>query len=382
MFYKNSDIDFLDLVRKKSLVTPVVVYDDDQLNFTIKKIEKIFSKYDFLMLSYAVKASYSSFFLKKFSSAGMGCDVASRFEYEQIKNNPFRFVTTTAPYYSVEDMKYFTQESILIDLNSLDQIKQFKTLGISDEIGLRVRINFPEWGNQNLGTYGKESRFGVELTQKLLDYISNNKLKVKRLHTHTGQMTPSLLVYKVKYLLEICKHLTDVEIINLGGGLFHLLKDEEQIAEALSKVESIISEFYKDTNRKISIILEPGGAVTVPFGYLLTKVISKQLVDKSEIVTVDSSAWNFLPWNVYHIENLSSKHSSKNELVKVAGCTLFEGDYFGVFDNSIKKHKLSEVKVGDLLVVHASGGYSYTNSRTFNGIGLPGEYVYYNDERR
>ncbi|WP_156009681.1 hypothetical protein [Streptococcus ruminantium] len=205
MFYKDSEIDFATLVQKNELKTPLLVYDEMQLDYTMDRINTIFSKYDFLKLSYAVKASY-------------------RYEYDLVKGYPFEFVTTTAPYYSIEDMNYFTESNILVDFNSLDQIKQFVSIGISKEIGIRARVKFPEWGNQNIGSYGEESRFGLELDQETLDYIFRNNLIIKRLHTHTGQMTPELLVYKVKYLLQFCKHFDSIDTINLGGGLLHLLE--------------------------------------------------------------------------------------------------------------------------------------------------------------
>lgn len=385
MFYKDSEIDFATLVQKNELKTPLLVYDEMQLDYTMDRINTIFSKYDFLKLSYAVKASYSDFFLSKFSSFGMGCDVASRYEYDLVKGYPFEFVTTTAPYYSIEDMKYFTESNILIDFNSLDQIKQFVSIGISKEIGIRARVKFPEWGNQNIGSYGEESRFGLELDQETLDYIFRNNLIIKRLHTHTGQMTPELLVYKVKYLLQFCKHFDSIDTINLGGGLLHLLEDSEKTSAAFDRIEELVTNFYNKYQRNITIIMEPGGAITLPFGYLITKVISKQVIADDTIVTVDSSAWNFLPWNIYKIENLSLSDRFNNsynyENVKVAGCTLFEGDYFGVFDGKVKLHNFSSISTGDLLVVYASGGYSYTNSRKFNGMELPREYVVKNERR-
>ena len=385
MFYKNSSIDFTNLVNENNLKTPLLVYDEEQLDYTLHKVKNTFSKYDFLKLSYAVKASYSDFFLNKFSSLGMGCDVASRYEYDLIKDYSFQFVTTTAPYYSKEDMIYFSNENILIDFNSLDQIKQFVSIGISQEIGLRIRVSFPKWGDRNLGTYGEESRFGIELNQEIIDYISDNGLVIKRLHTHTGQMTPELFIYKVQYLLEICKFFDTIDTINLGGGLLHLLEDSERTIAALNRIDELLSTFYEENQRRINIIIEPGGAITLPFGYLVTKVISKQFLGNSTIVTVDSSAWNFLPWNIYKVENVSigSESSSDGieEKVKIAGCTLFEGDYFGVFDGKIKLHSFPSISVGDLLVVYASGGYSFTNSRRFNGIRLPIEYIYRNKRR-
>ena len=81
--------------------------------------------------------------------------------------------------------------------------------------------------------------------------------------------------------------------------------------------------------------------------------------------------------------SIGSESSSDGieEKVKIAGCTLFEGDYFGVFDGKIKLHSFPSISVGDLLVVYASGGYSFTNSRRFNGIRLPIEYIFRNKRR-
>ena len=46
MFYKNSSIDFTNLVNENNLRTPLLVYDEEQLDYTLHKVKNIFSKID------------------------------------------------------------------------------------------------------------------------------------------------------------------------------------------------------------------------------------------------------------------------------------------------------------------------------------------------
>ena len=372
MFYVNSNIDFKKIIDCSK--TPIIVYDLKQLQYTLDTVTKLFSKYPCFKLSYAAKASYNHMYLNMFSRYGFGCDVAGVYEYNIIKKFPFKFITTTSPYYSVEDMQTFASQNIVMDLNSKEQLKTFCELKVSKKVGLRLRIEFPEWAGTNLGTYGNNSRFGMDVDKELLDLIQVHEIDIVSIHTHTGQMTPEMLIYKIEYLLTICKLFNKVEIINLGGGGFHLLKESNKLDAAMQQAEILIEKFNDNNNREVSMIFEPGGAMTVPFGYLITTVISKQRIRSRIIVTVNSSAWNILPWSIYEVKTIDNK-SGKLEEVIIAGCSLFEGYFFGINDGIPKIHEIAEITVGDRLLFFASGGYTYTNSRTFNGIPLPAELV-------
>lgn len=374
MFYKNSELNFLEILSQKKKKTPVVIYDSSQFKYTIEKIKSFFSVYNFIELSYAVKASYEEFFLENLSDIGFGCDVAGAGEYNLIRDKNFAFVTTTSPHYTDEDMKMFTKENILIDFNSLDQIQQFNKLNLSRNIGLRMRVNLPQDMRGNLGTYSYDSRFGMEFNEELVRYIENNNFCVKRIHTHTGQMTPEILIYKVEYLLKIAEYFKQITHIDLGGGVFHLFKSEEKLDTAMKEIELIIKKFNTKNERDIKLILEPGGALTIPFGYLVTEVVSVQKISEDTILTVDSSAWNIMPWSIYHVQNLSNLDGELEE-VKIAGNTLFEGDFFGLEEGVAKKHLVKNVNPGDKLLFFAAGGYTFTNSREFNMIDKPGTIV-------
>lgn len=372
MFYRDSNIDFKKEISGKQ--TPLVIYDKEQLEYTIKKMVDFFSRYNVFNLSYAVKSSYNSMYLDMFSKYGFGCDVAGINEFEVVKKYPFKFITTTSPYYSDEDMKTFCKENIIIDFNSEEQINRFLNLGFSKDIGIRVRVKFPDWALGNIGTYGNDSRFGIEITDKFLNKICAKDINIVSLHTHTGQMTPEMMVYKVEYFLKICEFFEKVEILNLGGGGLHLLGDVKRLESAMDYVQKIVEEFNLKNNREIKIIFEPGGALTLPFGYLVTSVVSKQKIRGNLIITVDSSAWNILPWNIYDVKNIDSDSENKENVI-IAGCSLFEGDFFGMNGNVPKIHEIKKVSVGDRLLFHACGGYTYTNSRKFNSICLPDELI-------
>lgn len=366
-------------VYAKDISTPAVIYDIKQLQNIVNSIKSDLKHLYNAELNFALKSCYNREVLNILVQEGLGCDVASVNECKLAMQVGFSSISTTAPVYSEQDMSFFVENEIIIDLDSIEQIEKFGMLFKGERIGLRVKMDFPKIFD-NSGMFGNNSRFGVDvLNESLREIIDKYELKVKKLHVHTGQMTPEILVYKVQYLLTIAEFYKDVECIDLGGGLFHLYRDRKKLIDTFKFLSKIIKDWENENKRHIRLVFEPGGAIVTPCGYLITTVsnIKNNTYYNKRIVTVDSSAWNMAPWHKAEIINVSEESNVENNVpTLIAGNTLYELDFFGGrSDVPYSVFELGNVKVGDRLVLSMFGGYTFTNARKFNHIDNPKEYI-------
>lgn len=366
----------------KKIKTPGLIYDFNQINNVANAIKNDLSMLEEAKLNFAVKACHNLEVLKAYAEIGLGCDVASIFEYNLAKKAGFKNITTTAPAYKISDMKLFHNEGIIIDLDSIDQIELFGQEFPSEQIGLRVKIPTPQHFVHG-ESFKDYVRFGVDiLNEKVDNAIKKYGLIVKRLHVHTGQMTPEDFIYKIKYLLTIAEYFNEVDTIDVGGGLLYFYVDRKKVISCFKLVSGEIKKWKSKNNRNMEVIFEPGGALITLCGYLVTQVmaVNYNFELQKRVVTVDSSAWNIAPWQKPVVLIISpDKQITGMEKTLIAGNTLYERDFFGNTNNGkYTDFDLGNLKFGDRLILSASGGYTITNARRFNGLPLPQEYKLFN----
>lgn len=366
----------------ETIETPALIYDFNAIENVAKEIENDIKELKGAKLNIALKCCHNKEVLKFYANMGLGCDVASIYEYKIAKEAGFKYITTTAPAYKESHMIEFHEAGIIMDLDSIDQVETFGKLFPRESIGLRIRIPLPKQ-YENDASFGVNSRFGVYASdQDVMNVINKYDLKVKRLHVHTGQMTVEAFKYKMKYLLTIAEYYKDVEAIDLGGGLFYFYIKRDEVIDALRSTSKELEEWRQANNRKMQIIFEPGGALITLCGYLVTEVMSVYFHEgyNRKIVTVDSSAWNLAPWHNPNVLVVGNDDTSLDkEKILVAGNTLYERDFFGnPVNGHYREFDVGPIKKGNRLIFSASGGYTITNSRKFNAIPLPKEYKLYN----
>jgi diaminopimelate decarboxylase len=367
----------------KKVKTPAMIYDYQGMKDVVDRIQEDLSLVKNAKLNIAVKATHTPHLLELYAKWGLGGDVASIGEYRLAKKAGFKEITTTSPAYTVEDIEEFQREEITMDLDSISQIELYGKHFPNNEIGLRIRIPLPE-ELESEATFGRDSRFGIDiLNPKLPEVLEQYSLTVTRLHVHTGQMTPESLIYKGEYLLAIAEVFPQVHTIDYGGGLFHFYIDRVKTRRYLKIFNELILNWQNTHNRKIHTRFEPGGALLAGCGYLVTSVLSKeyQKFFGSEVLTVNSSAWNLAPWHKPQVIALDTDDAETAEYL-IAGNTLYEGDFFGKDTNGkMMSFKLpNSIRVGSCLLFTASGAYTMTNSRLFNRIPLPEEYILKEDQ--
>ncbi|MCQ2468043.1 MAG: carboxynorspermidine decarboxylase [Clostridia bacterium] len=149
--------------------------------------------------------------------------------------------------------------------------------------------------------------------------------------------------------------------VNFGGG-HHITRDDYD-RDLLVK---IVTEFKARFD--VEVYLEPGEAIALNAGYLVTEVMD--IVDNDiKILILDASAACHMP-DVLEMPYRpplrdSGKWGEKAYEYRLSSHTCLAGDIIG--DYSFDK----EIKVGDKLVFEDMAIYSMVKNNTFNGIGLP-----------
>jgi len=247
-----------------------------------------------------------------------------------------------------------------IVFNSFAQLEKYKGRCKGSSIGLRIN---PECSTQDHGIYDpctSGSRLGIiasDFSSELLDGVEG-------LHFHTlcEQGSDDLAITLMAVEEKFGKWLFQMKWLNFGGG-HHITRPGYDIA----LLEGCIRHMQKKYG--LEVYLEPGEAVALNAGYLITEVLD--IVENSGVTNLilDSSAAchnpDVLEMPLRPLLEGSGKPAEKAYTYRLASCTCLAGDIFGdySFDNPLG--------VGDRLCFNNMAIYSMVKNNTFNGIQLP-----------
>jgi len=157
-------------------------------------------------------------------------------------------------------------------------------------------------------------------------------------------------------------YLRKVKWLNMGGG-HHITRPGYQL-EKLEELIRYIRETYQ-----LEVYLEPGEAVALNAGYLVTEVCDI-VHNGMDILILDASAACHMP-DVLEMPYRPSLRGGcpageKPYTCRLSSLTCLAGDVIG--DYSFEQRP----EVGDRLVFEDMAIYSMVKNNTFNGIPLPG----------
>lgn len=274
-----------------------------------------------------------------------------------------------APAYMDEEFDQLLTYIDHIVFNSFEQWNKFrdkvKNFG-SKKISCGIRIN-PEYSEIETPIYNpcyKNSRLGVTLSNFRPDELEG----IDGLHFHTMcEQNSDTLERTVKVVDEkFGKYIAKMKWLNLGGG-HHITRPDYDI-EAL--VRSIM--FFKN-KYGVEIYLEPGEAVALNTGFLVSKVLD--VVDNGmKIAILDASAACHMPdvLEMPYRPNIidAGKPEEFPYTYRLGGNTCLAGDIIG--DYSFK----TPLEPGSRLVFCDMAHYTMVKNNMFNGVNLPSIALY------
>ena len=274
---------------------------------------------------------------------------------------PGRETHIYAPAYSEKDFEEIIKICSHVVFNSFSQWKKYKDKVKNTNIECGIRIN-PEYSEIETDIYNpcfKGSRMGVTLKNFEEDELDG----ISGLHFHTMCEQNSDVLHRTLPEIEkrFGKYLKQMKWLNFGGG-HHITRDDYDIDLLCQSIE------YMRDKYDLEIYLEPGEAVALNAGYLVSQVMD--VVNNGiDIAILDTSAACHMPDVLempYRPPVLGSgKPDEKPYTYRFGGPTCLAGDIIG--DYSFDE----PLKAGDRIVFGDMAIYTTVKNNTFNGINLP-----------
>ena len=366
----------------ETLQTPCYVIDEKKLKDNLRILHEIEQETECHIL--LAQKAFSAFALYPFIGQYISGTTASglyeaRLGREEMGKENHVF----APAFKDADMPELVQICDHIVFNSVAQYErhretvarhnQSKTGGVHCSIGIRVNPECSTQGDHAIyDPCAKGSRLGV--TKALFDKAFEGRLPedVEGLHFHTlcEQNADDLMTTFEAFEQKFGTYLSQIKWLNLGGG--HHITRADYDRKALKELICRIKDTYG-----VTVYLEPGEAVALNAGYLVTEVLDIVHNDL-DILILDASAACHMPdvLEMPYRPPLKDGYEAgeKPYTYRLSSMTCLAGDVIG--DYSFE-HK---IQVGDRLVFEDMAIYSMVKNNTFNGIPLPDIVLLQEDE--
>ncbi len=246
-----------------------------------------------------------------------------------------------------------------IVFNSAAQLEKFAEKARGKSLGIRINPEFSTQSSQIYDPCAAYSRLGVTkaaFSENLLD-----KTEGFHIHTLCEQSAEDLAATVAAFEKNFGGYFKRLKWINLGGG--HHITREGYNLGLLIKVICGLSDKYG-----VQVYLEPGEAVALNAGVLITKVL--EIVKNGKYIAIlDASAECHMPDVLEMPYRPPLKNAGKageyGYDYRLSSRTCLAGDVIG--DYSFK----TPLKEGDILEFGDMAIYTMVKNNTFNGMPLP-----------
>ncbi|MGB3212836.1 MAG: carboxynorspermidine decarboxylase [Desulforhopalus sp.] len=285
-------------------------------------------------------------------------------------------VHTFGAAYSSSDMVDLCQTSDHILFNSCSQFERFKPMileytgrsGKEIELGIRINPEHSEGAVEMYDPCAPGSRLGIRRAQ-----LGDEPLEgVSGLHWHNlCEQDADCLERTVQAVEERFGDLIPrMKYVNFGGG-HHITRPGYD----LDRLVRVINAFK--TRWGVEVYLEPGEAVALNCGYLVSTVLDVTRADM-DIAIMDGSVPAHMPDVLEmpyrpHIIG-SGENREKAHSYRIGGLSCLAGDVAGTYSFD------DPLTVGDRLVYSDMAIYTMVKNNTFNGVALPSIYLYDSDD--
>lgn len=267
-----------------------------------------------------------------------------------------------APAFKDADLEEILEIADHIVFNSERQLRKHvdKCRAVGVSVGLRINPECSTQGDHALyDPCAAGSRFGVRIDQfseDLLDLVDG-------LHFHTlcEQNSDDLKTTLDAVEAKFGPYLHRIKWLNMGGG-HHVTREDYNLDLLISSIQHM-QETYG-----LEVYIEPGEAIALNAGYLVTEVLDI-FENGIETLVLDASATCHMPDVLEMPYRPPLRHGfeagEKAYTYRLSSNTCLTGDIIG--DYSFEK----PVEIGDKLYFEDMAIYSFVKNNTFNGIGLP-----------
>ena len=349
--------------REPALSTPVYVVDETALVHNLEILQGVEQRTGCHIL--LAQKAFSMFrvypligrYLSGATASGL---FEARLAHEEM---PGRENHVFCPAYTPEEMKELVTICDHISFNSLAQLEAHRPVWEKAGVSVGLRVN-PEHSTQEghaiYDPCAPGSRLGIR-RENLPDQLPKG---VEGLHFHTlcEQDAAPLVETFAAFEEKFGCYLPGLKWINLGSG-HHITRPNYDVA-ALERLILYIREKYG-----VTVYLEPGEAIALGAGTLITTVLDIVQATDMPVLILDTSAACHMP-DVLEMPYRpplfdSGLPGEKRVTCRLGSRTCLAGDVIGEYSFDALP------QIGDRLVFGDMAIYSMVKNNTFNGMPLP-----------
>jgi carboxynorspermidine decarboxylase len=347
---------------KNQVTTPSYVIEEQLLRKNCEILKSVMDRTDCeILLAQKAFSMYTTYpFIGSYLS---GTTASSLFEAKLGHEEMGKEVHIFSPAYREDEIDEIISLCDHIVFNSIAQWEKYKDKlqNSPKKVSCGLRIN-PEYSEIETDMYNPcftGSRFGIT-ADKLLEADLTG---IDGLHFHTLCEQNSDVLERTLDVVEekFGPLMHQMKWINFGGG-HHITRDNYDIETLIRCINRI------QDNYQVKVYLEPGEAVALNAGYLVSTVLELN-ENGMELAIMDTSAACHMPdvLEMPYRPNIigSGAPGEYPHTYRLGGPTCLSGDVIG--DYSFPE----PLKIGDRLVFCDMAIYSMVKNNTFNGINLP-----------
>lgn len=351
------------------VLTPSYVLDEKKLINNLKILKRVEDEAGckILLAQKAFSMFYAYPIIAKYIS---GTTASGLYEARLGKEEMGKENHVFAPAFKEDEIDELADICDHVIFNSFSQLKKYKDRCVGrTSIGIRINPECSTQGeNPIYDPCAKGSRLGVTLNafeKGIREEGIEDVIEGIHFHTLCEQNSDDLETTLKAVEEKFGKYLHKVKWINMGGG-HHITRDDYDVERLIRLIKNIKEKY------NVEVYLEPGEAIALNAGYLITEVMD--VVDNDiKTLILDASAACHMP-DVLEMPYRPSLRDSgeAGELrytYRLSSCTCLAGDIIG--DYSFDR----EIKPGDRLCFEDMAIYSMVKNNTFNGMALPSIYT-------
>jgi diaminopimelate decarboxylase len=346
--------------------TPAYVYAEDDMRARARSfIEAFRERTGHFEVVYASKAFPCTAAYRLFAEEGLSADVASGGELHlalAAGMDPGRLYMH-GNNKSAAELDYAIESGLgHIVVDSFDEIERLR--GRGQRVLVRVTPGIEPTTHEFIQTGQVDSKFGFQTAdvERAVETCADAGLQVRGLHAHIGSQILDVDVFEK--LGELLAALGDWPLLNLGGGLGIAYTVED----TAPSIEEYVDALLRHAPEDVTVLSEPGRALVGNAGVTLYSVGTiKRIPGVRTYVAVDGGMSDNLRPMLYgaRYEAEIADRFGGTELYTIAGMHCESGDVL------VRDVQLNDPRVGDILVIPATGAYSHAMANNYNAVPRP-----------
>ena len=261
-------------------------------------------------------------------------------------------------------------DTIIVDSeDELDRLDRLVPAGRRQHILFRIKPGLDADTHASMNTGGADSKFGLpaERVAALCESLrGHDRIEVAGVHVHIGSQI--LNVQQFGEAVAALAGLQGFDVYDLGGGLGIAYNETETAPTVDAYLDTLVDAARRHLPADARLLVEPGRSVVARAGVTAyTTVVVKETGPR--FVAVDGGMADQLEIALTG-QRFSALIANKADQAPDTVCQLV-GRQCESGDLLLDRAELPSPAVGDIVLMPATGAYSYTMSNNYNGARRP-----------